>query len=175
MKENVEKYLKKRANDLAEWWEERISETLENKKLTPIESLFFIEWEKKEAEIYDEIPLRYYENEKIPLLCSQVEIEIKGKKGKILKKYRVDFLIIMKDLRRWDEPDKKENMVIIEIDSHLWHGTTPEQFEKEKKRERDLMSAGYKIIRFSGREVYRNPVKCIDEVEQFLGKMNREK
>lgn len=171
MQKNVEKYLEKRAKDLAEEWVERVWGIVEAIKLTPIESLFYIEWEKETASRYDEIPLYYYDNERMPFLYPQWELEVK--KGKEKKKYRVDFLIIMKDLRNWDEPDKKENTVIIEIDSYLWHGSTPEQFTKEKERERELTNAGYKIIRFSGREVYKNPIKCVEDAMSFAHKVTK--
>lgn len=169
MQKNIEKYLEMRAKNLVESWSERILQEIKRYNLTPIESLFYIEWEEQMISKYDEIPLYYYDNEKMPFLCPQWELEVK--KGKRKKKYRVDFLITMRNLRNWDEPDKKENMVIIEIDSHLWHGSTPEQFTKEKQRERDLMEAGYKFLRFSGREIYRDTLKCVETVMTYCSKI----
>ena len=54
------------------------------------------------------------------------------------------------------------------MDSYLWHGSEPKQFDKEKKRERELQKKGYNLMRFSGREIYRNVEKCVGEVLDFL-------
>ncbi len=53
--------------------------------------------------------------------------------------------------------------LLIELDGHIWHEKTPEQVEKDKIRERDLINNGYILLRFSGREVYRDPFKVVDE------------
>ena len=36
------------------------------------------------------------------------------------------------------------------------------------KRERDLMNEGYKIMRFSGREIVRDVEKCVEEVIDYF-------
>ena len=154
MQKNVEKYLEKRAKDLAEEWKDNIEERF-GKKLTPIEMLFFIEWAYRMDEENNVPPAweRFY-------IYPQYDITLKNS-----KRYRVDFFI--KYTKDWKKFNKKES-VIVELDSYLWHGSTPEQFTKEKKRERDLVSEGYEIIRFSGREVYRNPEKCVNEVMNYM-------
>ena len=65
-------------------------------------------------------------------------------------RYRVDF--ILKDAR-----------LIIELDGHNYH-STPEQLEKDAIRQRYLTRAGYTVIRFTGREINRNAVACVEEV-----------
>lgn len=65
-------------------------------------------------------------------------------------RYRVDF--ILKDAR-----------LIIELDGHEHH-STKEQLEKDAIRQRYLTRAGYSVIRFTGREVKRDPKKCVLEV-----------
>lgn len=159
MQKNIEKYLEMRANDLAEGWKDGIV-GMYSKELTPIEMLFLIEWEYQINGENDVPPTweRFY-------IYPQCEIVLKNN-----KKYRVDFLV--KYTKDWEKFDKKES-IIVELDSYLWHGSTPEQFTKEKQRERDLISEGYKIIRFSGREVYRNPEKCVDEVMDYMVKKGR--
>lgn len=49
-------------------------------------------------------------------------------------------------------------------DSHLWHEKTKEQAQYHKERERFLIANGWKLLRFTGSEVYKDPSKCIDEV-----------
>jgi len=41
-------------------------------------------------------------------------------------------------------------------------------YSNEKKRERDLMNEGYKIMRFSGREIVRDVEKCVEEVIDYF-------
>lgn len=59
-------------------------------------------------------------------------------------------------------------MVLVEIDGHIWHEKTPEQVEKDKQRERAIMAAGYRVVRFSAREVFRDPVKCVYEANSHV-------
>ncbi len=162
MENKVGKLLGEMGQNLKEEWKENISIEIEDYNLTPIESLFYITWKFKKISEYDELPLSYHEHWKYPLLYPQREIKIKD------KKCRVDFLILMKDLRNWDEPEIKENILIIELDSFLWHGSDPEQFTKEKERERGLKKEGYNVMRFSGREIWRDVEKCVDETMQYI-------
>jgi len=69
-------------------------------------------------------------------------------------RYRVDF--ILKDAR-----------LIIELDGHEYH-SSKEQLEKDAIRQRYLSRAGYTVIRFTGREVNRNPAACVSEVREIL-------
>lgn len=160
MEKNVEEYLNKRTKDIANEWRSRHRTLVEGWRLTPIEALFFIEWAYqmyKEKNVLTTSP-------KTPSLKTfwlqpQYDIVIKT------NKYRVDFLI--QYAVDWDPNDKK-TALLLELDSYFWHGKTPEQFKKEKKRERKLVQAGYKIMRFSGSEIVEHVEKYIDEVIQFL-------
>jgi hypothetical protein len=72
--------------------------------------------------------------------------------------------------------------VIVELDGHDFHERTPEQAQKDKSRDRVLQTMGWHVMRFTGREVLRNPHQCIGEVEGLLrakliaanGRMRRE-
>jgi len=162
MRKNIEEYLEKRAKDLAEEWKEGISYWIRKCK-SPIEQLFIIEW--------------YYQNEEAkndpdgyPKLSAypQYKINIED------KHYKVDFLIYYyKDdtfyLKKNGGPEyHKEQSIIVELDSYLWHGSAPEQFTKEKERERELQKEGWKIMRFSGREIIRNTEKCIEQIINYF-------
>ena len=162
MEDKVEKWLEKRSQDIKEEWKESMYEGIGHYNLTPIESLFYITWESKKIVEYDELVLYYHEKWKYILMYPQKEIQIKD------KRYKVDFLILMKDLRNWDAPEIKEDMLIVELDSYLWHGSNPEQFTKEKERERILQKEGYNVITFSGREIWRNVERCVDETIQYI-------
>lgn len=75
-------------------------------------------------------------------------------------RYRVDF--IFKDAR-----------LIIELDGHEHH-STKEALEKDAIRQRYLTRAGYSVIRFTGREINRDPADCVREVrEMYKERMQR--
>lgn len=75
--------------------------------------------------------------------------------------YRVDFLIhdASKPYQiaapRW---------MIVECDGHDFHERTKEQARHDKKRDRFFQSKGYKVLRFTGSEIWANPEECADEV-----------
>ena len=54
--------------------------------------------------------------------------------------------------------------LFIECDGHDFHEKTKEQVARDKKRDRKFVAAGLTIIRFSGSEIWANPLKCTWEV-----------
>lgn len=147
MEDKVKKWLEKRSQDFLEEWKQMIRDSLTVCN-SPLEQLFLIEWRYRKAFYCD------YENF---FIKPQYKIN----------NYRVDFMVYF----RKDGFGHKEKSLIVEIDSHLWHGADPEQFTKEKKRERELQKEGYNLMRFSGREIWRNVEKCVEEVLDFLFNM----
>lgn len=79
--------------------------------------------------------------------------------------YIVDFLI-----------DFGGANIVIEVDGHESH-KTKEQRQKDYERERYLIEKGYLIIRFTGSEVFIDPVSCARSIKAcFAGHMKeREK
>lgn len=69
-------------------------------------------------------------------------------------KYRIDFVIY----------DKK---IAIELDGHEGH-KTKEQRTNDTQRERYLTSKGWKVIRFTGTEIFQNCKKCVNEVQELI-------
>ncbi|HBG31615.1 MAG TPA: hypothetical protein DDW98_13485 [Gammaproteobacteria bacterium] len=51
----------------------------------------------------------------------------------------------------------------IECDGHEFHEKTKEQAQRDKSRDRVLSAAGWKMIRFTGSEIWKNPLACADE------------
>jgi very-short-patch-repair endonuclease len=74
------------------------------------------------------------------------------------KKYRVDFM--------FDSPDR--NRLIVECDGHDFHEKTRQQVEYGNDRDYYLKKAGYDILHFSGRQIYRDPFLCAEKVYTFL-------
>jgi very-short-patch-repair endonuclease len=58
--------------------------------------------------------------------------------------------------------------VAVEVDGHKFHAMTPEQVEKDMRRDRAFVRMGVVVLRFSGREVTRDAKACVVEVEQLL-------
>lgn len=63
--------------------------------------------------------------------------------------------------------DEHATKVIVELDGHDFHERTPEQAQSDKSRDRHLQTLGWKVLRFTGREVLRAPRACLHEVERL--------
>jgi hypothetical protein len=58
--------------------------------------------------------------------------------------------------------------VVIEADGHDFHERTKEQAARDKRRDRDLQTAGWTVLRFSGSEIWRAPHECVEDVMRCL-------
>lgn len=74
-----------------------------------------------------------------------------------LDRFRADFALTMNGLQ-----------LVIECDGIEWHDRTPQQFMSERQRERDILILGWPVMRFTGREIMRNPGACADDVAAYL-------
>jgi hypothetical protein len=81
--------------------------------------------------------------------------------------YRVDLLIY---LTRWCRGDKQPvwGKVVVEVDGHDFHERSKEQAARNRQRDRDFMMDGYKVVPFTGSEVYNDPYKCAEEISFLL-------
>lgn len=69
-------------------------------------------------------------------------------------KYRVDFLI----------PTPGPAKLVVECDGHNFHERTKEQAAHDRTRDRAMTEVGFTVFRFTGSEIYRDPVKCAKQV-----------
>lgn len=138
----------------------RLSEFLTNISLeleeceSPIEKILFIELDKQ---------LRknaFYYNLDIVGIIPQANLKISDK-----KKYRVDFLVEIKDFRLGIDLD-----VAIECDGHEFHQKTKEQAESDRKRERDILESGRIVIRFTGSEIFNESPRCARQLIRIIRK-----
>jgi very-short-patch-repair endonuclease len=74
--------------------------------------------------------------------------------------YRVDFLLHFNE--------REDIAVAVEIDGHDFHEKTREQAERDKKRDRYFAQIGMPLLRFTGREVWRDPRACVREAVTLL-------
>lgn len=62
-------------------------------------------------------------------------------------------------------PDRK---LALELDGDDYHERTADQAERDKSRDRRLQRAGWQVLRFTGREVCRDPNLLLDELAKHL-------
>jgi very-short-patch-repair endonuclease len=55
----------------------------------------------------------------------------------------------------------------VECDGHDFHERTKEQAARDRSRDRALQAAGYTVMRFTGSELYRDPMRCVREVLEW--------
>jgi very-short-patch-repair endonuclease len=60
--------------------------------------------------------------------------------------------------------------LVIECDGHDFHERTKEQAAHDRARDRAMQEAGYTVFRFTGSEIYRDPVKCARQVIAWADK-----
>ena len=61
--------------------------------------------------------------------------------------------------------------VAIECDGHDFHEKTKEQAARDKSRDRALAAEGWRVIRFTGSEIWKNPFSCADEAMLIVNEM----
>jgi very-short-patch-repair endonuclease len=74
-------------------------------------------------------------------------------------RYRVDFLVAM---------SKYNRRAIVECDGRDFHHSTRTQIERDRKRDADLESSGYKVFRFPGTQIHNEPFACVEQVLMWL-------
>lgn len=75
--------------------------------------------------------------------------------------YRIDFAILTAE---------GEIVAFIECDGHEFHERTKEQAERDRSRDRKIQEAGLPILRFTGREIFRDPGECASQILTFIQK-----
>ena len=93
------------------------------------------------------------------LLLEHVIIAPQHKIGK----YRADFAVFIKDF------SGDIISLMVECDGHAFHEKTKEQAARDKKRDRYLQSAGFRVFRFTGSEIFNDIDGCISELSEFVG------
>jgi len=160
--ERVQDFLYEKSKEVAsefyEWTINYIKQWEESDKIieSPVEQLFYIEW----------LYRKFCDRDLLLELEPQHQDKSTGK-------YRLDFLFefiqeayLLSAEFNWTDTVMQTDApkVGIEIDSYIWHERTKKQVQYHKERERFLIANGWKLLRFTGSEVYKNPSKCIDEI-----------
>lgn len=127
-----------------------------NNRLTPIEQIFNVCFRRYVHEnIGNEII--FGTPKRVMLLdefSSQVEIETAE------RNYKADFVI---DLSLY----KKGLKYIIELAGYEYH-SNKKQVNSDYEREQNLQLVGYKVIRFTGSQIYNSPYCCVEKVVKMI-------
>lgn len=89
-------------------------------------------------------------------LCPQKKVEINGKNYIPDFELSFDRMLELEDLK-----------YIVELDGFEYH-SKKKQMNYDYERERDLLKAGYKIVRYTGSQVYNEPLKCALEFVELV-------
>jgi very-short-patch-repair endonuclease len=79
------------------------------------------------------------------------ELPLELEQQAMVGRWRCDFLLGFGD-----------GKLAIEVDGFDYH-SSKDQMERDRRRDRDLLLDGVPTIRFTGSEVMRDPVACMDE------------
>jgi hypothetical protein len=66
-------------------------------------------------------------------------------------------------------PGNKNLKIIVECDGFKFH-SDKDSFSRDRQRDRKLQAKGYKVLRFSGSEIYNNPIQTGYEILDCLFK-----
>lgn len=75
--------------------------------------------------------------------------------------YRADFLFTC-------HAGGHSRRVVVECDGHDYHERSKEQAQRDKARDRFMVTDGITVLRFTGSEIYRNAAGCREQIERVL-------
>lgn len=75
--------------------------------------------------------------------------------------YRLDFAV---KLTSGHADKAKVVWIAVECDGHQFHERTKDQARHDKSRDRELAKLGFRILRFTGSEIYRSSFACAADV-----------
>ncbi len=71
-------------------------------------------------------------------------------------KYRIDLAVYSRGRK-----------IAIEADGKAYH-SSPSQLKHDEQKNQFLRKSGWKVIRFTGSEIYRNSKNCVQQVEELM-------
>jgi hypothetical protein len=87
--------------------------------------------------------------------------------------WRADFVFnIYATWRESPESGRKPgwDRLIVECDGHDFHERTKEQAARDRERDRNAQLEGIEIFRFTGSELWRDPLGCCDQIVKWANK-----
>lgn len=65
-------------------------------------------------------------------------------------------------------PTIVDRKLAVECDGHNFHERTKEQASTDRERDRELQAAGYPVFRFTGSDIWNDPMGCARQALRFL-------
>lgn len=84
-------------------------------------------------------------------IWAQREFKLSG------SRYRADFVLMMRHEKHGS------HSIIVECDGHDFHEKTKAQAQRDKKRDRQFVRQGHRVIRFTGSEIHGSAMECAGE------------
>jgi very-short-patch-repair endonuclease len=78
-----------------------------------------------------------------------------------VERYRCDFVIVFRFFGA-------EINIVVEADGHEFHERTKWQASRDKARDRRLTKLGYRVLRFTGSEIFADARRCAGEVLDLI-------
>lgn len=162
--DNVLAFIEKASDGIARFHREMFSQWMftavyEDITKSPIEDLFYVALHAMaETNFIETNPLPFFDSEGKRHVTAGIQIVPQHQIGN----YFVDFLITYTD----GPPD---NHVVVELDGHDFHDKDKHQRSYEKRRDRYLLKAGYRVLHYTGSDVVADPYKVAHEVLHMLG------
>lgn len=82
------------------------------------------------------------------------------------KTYRVDFMLTLEFFSE-DYSNRSSVDIVIECDGYEFHQKTKQQVKHDNEREMRIKLLGYDVLRFSGTQIYENPMKCANDIIDY--------
>lgn len=98
--------------------------------------------------------------------CLEYQKEISIKNKKYIADFVLDFSQKTTDGRYWF-PKIKKLKYIVEVDGFDFH-SSKKQMNYDYQRENDLKSIGYKVIRFTGSQIYNQPMQSVLQLFEII-------
>lgn len=77
--------------------------------------------------------------------------------------FRIDFVFFVRCA-------DKLHFLAVECDGHDFHERTKDQAARDRSRDRALQERGYTVFRFTGREIYADPMKCAGQIATWANR-----
>lgn len=80
-------------------------------------------------------------------------------------RYRADALVYVLD---GAENRLAPGPLVVEVDGHDFHERTRFQAARDRQRDRAMIAEGFRVVRFTGSEIYRDPERCAAEIGKLV-------
>jgi very-short-patch-repair endonuclease len=129
---------------------------------SPIEQMFWIACNALCESVSETVNPEPYQNEDGEMLMGRGIFILPQH---LVGNYRVDFLLSQNGI----SPSEFLSPVLVELDGHDFHDKDKRQRSYEKARDRFLVKSGFRVLHFTGSDVFADPFKTAYEALDMIG------